>query len=434
MISTFSILFITSILSLALHRSIYLKPFVLIALAISMILTFSGSEVGLIGFSTNETIKLFELILELVLFAVVLHEDEDITITQTMFIATASILLLQSDTLMSFIISFEAIGIISLVLVSYIKTKDEADGAVKMFIASGIATAILFLGVVFYLMGGGALLEPIATTTNIVQKIGIIIIFISLFYKLTIVPFHGWASDAYALVKNSHASLLSGVVKSVVVVSVFKIFAPFFTTNFELTSTVFMIFAIITMTLGNFMALFTKKLSSILSYSSIAHAGYMLLVFVAIKSSFAKDGVLYIAIAYIFMQTSAFLVLDILKKHYKITTLEELAGFSKVNHLVSLFFTLELLSLAGIPLLAGFLAKAVVFYSVVDAGFYYIALIALLNSALSVGYYVWIIKAIYFDDTSKEKQELKLTMPLMAQTILACGTLYFGIFAGVVFK
>ena len=188
------------------------------------------------------------------------------------------------------------------------------------------------------------------------------------------------------------------------------------------------------MTLGNFLALFTKNLAKILSYSSVAHAGYILLAFAAVQSKFAADGVLYISIAYIFMQSAAFLAVDSLKKYYNISNLEELSGFSQQNAKLAFFFTLQLFSLAGIPLLAGFLAKAVLFYAVVDAGLWWVALIALLNSALSVGYYAWIVKAMYFD-TLKAKEIIfaPIHLAMFAQLLLSGGTVYFGIFAGSVF-
>ena len=266
------------------------------------------------------------------------------------------------------------------------------------------------------------------------ETLGIFIIFIGIFYKLTIVPFHSWAIESYALVRHSHGAILSGVAKTVVVISAFNLFSPFILNHLEFSMIFLSILAIITMTFGNFMALFEPKLSKILAYSSIAHAGYMLLAFIAVKSSFASVGLTYMAIAYIFMQTASFLVLDILRKTYNIKSIEELKGFKVQNPLLSLLFTIQLFSLAGIPLLAGFLSKAVLFYSIVDAGYWYIVLIALLNSALSVGYYAWIIKAIYFDEKESKIRELvSIELPILAQIILVIGTVYFGVFAWVLF-
>ena len=425
-INPFTILFAFALLSIVMHRTFFLKPFALLGLALASVYTMSDASEGM---------RLFELIVELVLFAVVLHEDDDISITQTLFIGASSLLLLESKSILSFIISFESLSLISVILVSQIKTKDEAEGAVKMFIAGAMATGILFLGLSFYVMGGGILLEPLKAETSTFETIGIFIMLMALFYKLTIVPFHGWAVDSYAKVSHSHAAVLSGVAKTVVALATFKIFAPFLSMHLEFATPLIVVLALITMTLGNFLALFRENLAQMLSYSSIAHAGYIALAFVAVKSEYAKDGILYISIAYIFMQSAAFLVLDTLKKSYGVKTLKELSGFSKQNPLLAALFSIQLLSLAGIPLLAGFLGKAILFYAVVDAGLWWVVLIALLNSALSVGYYAWVIKSIYFDKfEAKEVHFAEVKLPLIAQLVLVSGTLFFGIFAGVVFS
>ena len=433
MISAFTLLFVMALLSIAFHRSFLLKPLALLSLATAFYTTLHGANILLIGFATDEHIKLFELVLEIVLFAIILHEKEDISITQTLFLGASSLLLLQSNTVLSFVLSFEAVSIISMVLISFIKTSAHAEGAVKMFIAGSLATGFLLLGTAFYVMGGGVLLEPLVNNGSVFTNIGIVIMFVALFYKLTIVPFHSWAVDTYALIRHSHAALLSGVAKTVAVIAVFKTFAPFLLLHVDIGVPLLATLAIITMTLGNFLALFSKNIAKILSYSSIAHAGYMLLAFVAVKSSFADEGILYMSIAYIFMQSGAFLSLDIMKKNYDISTLEELQGLASQSPLVAFFFTLQLFSLAGIPLLAGFLGKAVVFYAGVDAGLWWLVLIALLNSALSVGYYAWIIKSIYFDTGKIKKVLVEIHLPLLAQIILASGTLYFGVYASLVF-
>ena len=425
MITPFYILFAFALLSIVLHRNILLKSFALFGLGLAFLYTLP---------TASESVKLFELIVELILFAVVLHEDDEMSITQTLFIGAASILLLQSESILSFVISFEALSLISVILVSQIKTKDQAEGAVKMFIAGAMATGVLFLGLSFYVMDGGLLLEPLKTDTSTFESIGVFIMIIALFYKLTIVPFHGWAVDTYAKVSHVHGAILSGVAKTVVAIAAFKIFAPFLALHVEFSTQLIVIVAIITMTLGNFLALFRDNIAQMLSYSSIAHAGYILLAFAAVQSDYAKDGILYMSIAYIFMQSAAFLVLDILRKSYKVRTLKELSGFSAQSPLLAALFSIQLLSLAGIPLLAGFLGKAVLFYAVVDAGLWWVVLIALLNSALSVAYYAWVIKSIYFDKLeAKEVCCANTRFAMMAQIILVAGTIYFGIFAGLVF-
>ena len=432
MISAFSILFAASLLSLLLHRTKFLQPFALAALIGGLVL--SGTSIGLNGFETSAAMTLFTAVMLIVLIAFVLHEKNDTTITQALFLATASVALLQSRTMLAFVVSFEAVSLISIVLVSHIRTKAQAEGAVKMFIAGAISTGMLLLGAAFYLMGGGALDAPVTGNGNLFSLVGIYVMLFAVFYKLTIVPMHGWAADTYALVRHSHAALLTGVAKTVVAMAAFRIFAPSLAQTVEMSVPLLVVLAVVTMTLGNFMALYQKKLARMLAYSSIAHAGYMLLAYAAVKSGYASTGLLYMAIAYIFMQTAVFLVLDTLRSRYGMQTLEDVKGLAKGNGILAFFFALQLFSLAGIPLLAGFLGKAVVFYAVVDAGLWYIALIALLNSALSVGYYAWIVKHLYFDEVDASaafKAEEKLTV--ISQLILFAGTLYFGIFASLVF-
>ena len=433
MLSSFSILFAASLLSLLLHRSKWLKPFAVLALAGALFVTYGGASLSLQGFEMTPGVRLFMIILEIVLIAAVIHESDDLTITQTLFLGTASVALLQSHTLLTFIIAFEAVSIISMVLVSHIRTAEQAEGAVKMFIAGAVATGILMLGAAFYLMGGGELLKPIDTGVEGMALVGIFVMLLGLFYKLTIVPMHGWAVDTYALVRHSHAALLTGVAKSVVAVSAFKLFAPVLSEHLTLSVPLLVTLAVITMTLGNFLALFEQRISRILAYSSIAQAGYMLMAFAAVKSTYAATGLLYMTIAYLFMQSAVFFLLDTLRKAYGIETLKEIKGLAKGNSLLAFFFTVQLFSLAGIPLLAGFLGKAFVFYAGVDAGLWIAVLIALLNSALSVGYYAWIVKQLYFDDAATEYKPFTEKAPIAAQTILLAGTLYFGIFASIVF-
>jgi NADH-quinone oxidoreductase subunit N len=429
MISAFFILFVAALLSIVFHRSLWLKPFSLFMILLSSYYTLNHFPIALDGFSINSGISLFEFIVEIVLFAVVLHDDEDSTITQALFLGSASVLLLESESILSFVIAFEAVSIISIVLVSNIKTKEHAEGAVKMFIAAALATAILFLGLAFYVMGGGDLLKPISLDVNVFEKTGLFLMIGAVFYKLTIVPFHSWAVDTYALVRHSHAAILSGMVKTVVVLALYRVFDSFLETQVVFSTVMFATLAVITMTLGNFLALFQKDISKILAYSSIAHAGYMLIAFMAIESKYSQNGILYMSVAYIFMQTAAFLALDIMRKKYEIVTLDDIKGFSKQNLVLSFFFTIQLLSLAGIPLLAGFLSKAVVFYAGVDVGMWYIVLIALLNSALSVGYYAWIIKSIYFDKLESKQRYNERGLFILSQIILFLGTIYFGIYA-----
>lgn len=433
--SALSLLFAAALISFSIRNLFFLKLFAVAALIAAGILAAGHYPILLGGFAASSGIELFELLVFIVLGAVVLSEDEPITVTQSLFIGAASVLLLESTSLLNFVFSFEALSIISFVLVSHIRSAEHAEGAVKMFIAGAIATGLIVLGLALFTLEGNRFDEPLYASVGIFGMIGLWLMLMGLFYKLTIVPMHSWAADSYALIRPSHAAILSGVAKTVAAVATFKIFAPFLLDYAVFSIPVLVVLSVITMTLGNFLALFQQKIGKILAYSSIAHAGYMLLAFVAIQSAYASAGLLYLAVAYIFMQTAVFLLLDKLASGSSDVTLEDIKGLGQRDRLSAFFFTVQLFSLAGIPLLAGFLGKAVAVYAVVDAGLWPVALIALLNSALSVGYYAWIVKHLYFDAASDGKILSGVRMmPLIGQLILFAGTFYFGIFAFDIFS
>ena len=431
MISSFSILFVGGLLSpLLWRRGGFLR---LAALGVLFLgLLFAGNGLALAGFAATGVSTLFTSVLILALAAVILHTDDEITMTQTLFLGAAAVALLQSRSLLAFLVAFEAVSLLSVVLVSQIRSREQAEGAVKIFIAGAVATGILMFGAFLYTLDGGKLLEPIKALNGYYGVAGVFIMLLGFFYKLTIVPMHNWAVDTYALVRADHAALLSGAAKTVAALGAFVVFAPALKGSLSLTVPVLVTLALLTMTVGNFMALTQKKLARILAWSSVAHAGYMLLAYAAVRSGMALTGLLYMAIAYLFMQSAVFLVLDLLRRK-GMESLEDIAGLGGRSPVLSLFFTLQLFSLAGIPLLAGFLGKAVLFYAGVDAGLWWAVLIALLNSALSVAYYAWIVKQLWFDESKGMKEELLSANTFSAQAILLAGTLWFGIFAGTVF-
>ena len=198
--SAFTLLFIFAILSFGIRNLNLLKFLSLVVFAFGAYFVLHAYPLPLYGFHLSSGIAFFELVLFIVLGAFVINEDENINITQTLFIGTASIALLESNTILNFIISFEALSIISFVLVANIKNATEASGAVKMFIAGSIATAFIVFGTAFYLFEGHSLNAGLSEVGRF-GTIGLWIMLLGLFYKLTIVPMHTWAADSYAQIK-----------------------------------------------------------------------------------------------------------------------------------------------------------------------------------------------------------------------------------------
>ena len=434
--SPFALLFGAALLSPIVTHTRWLKGLSLLILAIAGFNLSLGGGVDLTYFAQTDAIRFVEGIVLMVAAAIVLHlnEDDHGTLTQLLFIVAASMALLESTTLLSFIITFEAMSIISFVLVSNIKTEKQAEGAIKLFFTGATATGIILFGLALFTLSGHSIDAPLEALYEPFVLIALLVIFIGILYKLTIFPMHAWAADSYAQVSHTNAAILSALIKSVVAVATFHIVSPLLTQLNTPSIYGLATLAVITMTLGNMLALYQKNIARILAYSSIAHAGYMLIPFAAIASQFAYTGIVYLAIAYSFMQTAVFLILARLHKDSNIEMLDDLKGLAQRNPLYALLLSVQLLSLAGIPLLAGFMSKAVAFYAGVDAGLWLFVLIALLNSALSVGYYAWIIKQMYFDAPTNEKVIPNQLSFVLGELILLAGTVYFGIVAGDIFR
>ncbi|NPA55482.1 MAG: NADH-quinone oxidoreductase subunit N [Epsilonproteobacteria bacterium] len=407
------------------------------AFAFAAFNVFMGHGISMEYFTLTPDIQLLEIVVLIVLAATMMTFSgfERPLVSQTLFLGAASMAMLETNNFLMFIVLFEVIAIISYVLGANIRSRLNAEGAIKMFVAGATASGFILLGFALF-----AMVTPSFNYAEIAIRgnftlVAVGIMLAGIFYKMTIVPMHGWAGDAYAQINHSAAAILSSVIKVVVVIATFKAFYIFLQAYLNTTVLLFSFFAIITMTLGNFMALFQKKIAKILSFSSIAHAGYMLIPFAAIASGYSYTALVYLAVAYIFMQTSVFLLLNDLRREAHIKTLDDIRGLYQRSPLHALFFTIQLLSLAGVPIMAGFISKAVTFWAGVDAGLWPLVLIAALNSALSVGYYAWVIKHIYFDTTDGYNTSKIYMTPgsLLGQLILLAGTIYFGIFAAPVF-
>ena len=409
------------------------KLIAIIAFILSAYFVYNGNSLGSIFpfFVVDKATMIMEFVLLATLAAVTLALTgfERPLIAQMLFLAGASLAFLETNNFFLYIVLFEVIAIISYILVANIRNFYNAEGAIKAFIAGAVASGVILLGFALFSFTTDSFIYSEMNVGGKFTLIAVAIMLAGIFYKLTIVPMHGWAADAYSQVNHAAAAILSGVIKSVVLFATFKAFYKFMIAYPVASVLIFSFFAIVTMTLANIMALWQKRVSKILAYSSIAHSGYALIPFAAAVSAYAYAGVLYYAVAYIFMQTSVFLILNDLRRELGVKYLEDIKGLYKKAPLHSLLFTIQIFSLAGIPMLAGFLSKAVAFYAGVDAGLWVVVLIALLNSALAVGYYVWIIKHIYFDEPN-DKQTISMSFgSLLGQLILLAGTIYFGIVA-----
>jgi len=356
-----------------------------------------------------------------------------------------ALLTIFANNFLSLMVAMELMTIPSYYLIMARLNSITAEAATKYFFNGALATGFFLLGIlVIYGITGDlsfaainkAFHNPETTFEMLFFAFGLVAILSAVGFKMSFAPYHFYAPDVYTGAPASVAAYLAGITKSAVAIPIIRLFFDALSFQKEDWAIVFAILAVITMTYGNLLALAQKSVARILAYSSIAHAGYILVGFAAAASGLAVTGIVYQAAAYVLMKAGAFLIVTLLIFYYKIYTREELRGFAKVNPFMAFVFTVLLLSLAGIPPTAGFIAKVYLFQAAVDAGMAWLAFIGLLNSAFAVAYYLWIIKEMYLEEPQgvKKAKDSSFLVPTVAIAILAALSVLFGIWVTPIVK
>ncbi|MCI4358082.1 MAG: NADH-quinone oxidoreductase subunit N [Thermoplasmata archaeon] len=334
-----------------------------------------------------------------------------------LLLATLGMLLVAlSADLIFLLLAIELASISTYLMVGYSrKEARHLEAAMKFYIIGALSTALSFFGasLLFGAYGGTSFygLGPAATPIGYptLALVGYALLIAGLGFKVTAVPFHAWAVDVYDGAPTDVSAFLAGGTKKMGIFAFFLVFlAPLlilghtpalgprgFASALQLTLG---IAAVLTMTVGNLLALLQKEMKRLLAYSSISQAGYML-IGVAVASGPAVAGATFQVLAHVFMKTGAFLVVAAVASLGVGPLIEDWRGLGPRRPYLSLSFALMLLSLAGVPLTIGFVSKFVLFSSAVQAKgpFVWLAVAGLLNSALSVFYYARILKTIYLD-------------------------------------
>ncbi len=334
-----------------------------------------------------------------------------------LLIATLGMMLVAvASDLIFLLLAIEVTSLSTYLLVAYPRRDERSlEAAMKFFIIGALSTALSFFGASllfaayggtsFYALGPGVAFVGFP----LLAEIGYGLLIAGLGFKVTAVPFHAWAVDVYDGAPTDVAAFLSGGSKKMGIFAFFLVFlgpilllrsAPdalpaTFGASLQLTLG---ILAVLTMTVGNVLALRQKEMKRMLAYSSISQAGYML-IGVAVGTYPAIAGAAFQVFAHVFMKTGAFLVVAAVAGLGVGPLIEDWKGLGAKRPALSVAFALMLLSLAGVPLTVGFVSKFVLFSAAVEAqGFYvWLAVAGLLNSALSVFYYARVLKAIFLD-------------------------------------
>jgi len=378
------------------------------------------------------------------------NQDEYYTL---LLLATAGMMLVSfSNDLIILFVSFELVSLPTYLLAGFDKKNPRSmEASLKYFIIGALSAGILLFGISFiYGATGETNLETILNSNLLEQSsiavLGTILILVGFGFKMALVPFHMWAPDTYQGAPSVVSAFLSAGSKTVGFVAAFRVFLlALLALKFQ-WYLAFAILAVATMTLGNVVAIAQNSIKRMLAYSSVAHAGYVIIAFVVIAHSpeaaqFALTGGVLHALSHALGKAGAFVVVALVA-HMVVgrgeegpegDSLENYNGLGKRAPLTALLMTVLLLSLAGIPPTFGFYTKFVLFLSAIQGGLLWLALIAILNSALSVYYYARVVMRMYW----MEPQGGKVHEPwfyVLAVLLAVAGIVVLGLYPEPVYR
>jgi len=285
----------------------------------------------------------------------------------------------------------------------------STEAGVKYFVLGSVASGMLLFGssLIYGFCGGtafvqisGALTDGRATEIGVI--IGLVFVVAGLAFKVSAVPFHMWTPDVYEGAPTSITAYMATGIKAAAFGAFLRVFYTAFLPFAEAWSGILWVIAAATMTLGNITALVQDDIKRMLAYSSIAHAGYILIAFV-IGDAFSASAMLFYILVYTFMNVGAFAIVILLgQKEQPNTGIESYAGLAGRHPLIALAMALFLLSLTGIPPLAGFMGKFYMFGAAIRAEYYWLAVIGVLNSTVAAYYYLRVIVFMYFREAAGE--------------------------------
>jgi len=355
--------------------------------------------------------------------------------TLVLLAAVGMMLMAKANDLIIVFLGLETLSISIYVLVGFLRTNLKSnESSLKYFLLGAFSSAFLLYGMAFVYGATGSTKLPeiarhvpnILSNPLLLAAVGFLIVGFG--FKVALVPFHMWTPDVYEGAPTSITAFMSVGVKAAAFSAFLRVFLSSFLPLRPDWTMILWVLAVLTMTLGNVIAISQDNIKRMLAYSSIAHAGYILVAMTA-GGDLATTSIIYYLMAYTLMNLGAFAVVIVYgKKGEENILVSDYAGAGFKYPLLSVAMAIFMFSLAGIPPLAGFIGKFYIFSAAVKQGFIWLAIIGVLNSLVAVYYYLRVIVAMYMKEPVKEVGHLSFSIPMVvALLITAFFTLHMGI-------
>jgi NADH-quinone oxidoreductase subunit N len=342
--------------------------------------------------------------------------------------------LVSSKNLLLFFVSFELMSI-PLYILSGIRKYDKTspEAALKFFLIGAFSAGIMFFGISLIYGSTGTIdfqningnfkeITPLFTA-------GLVLLFVGLAFKIAAFPFHSWLPDTYEGAPVSYVAFISVAPKAAAFGAIIRVLFEMIPYEMKDMFFLLVILSFFSMFIGNLLALPQKDLRRLLAYSSIAHIGYIL---VGVASA-TEEGIfmtIFYLFAYLFSNMGAFLFVESIRHSKGKTGIEDIRGLAQTNPILSLSMLIILLSLGGIPFVAGFWAKLYVFLAGVKAGLWHLVLWGAILTIVALFYYLMVAKRMYIMEPEKEQKieipwNLKLSLGLSVFGVVIFGILPF---------
>jgi NADH-quinone oxidoreductase subunit N len=325
------------------------------------------------------------------------------------FLLAGAVTMVSFANLSMFFLGIEVLSISLYVLAASRRLDIKSNEAgMKYFLMGSFASGIILFGIC--LIYGATGYFDLAEIKDLSQgaglpiwfPIGITLMLIGMLFKIAAAPFHFWAPDVYEGSPSMTTATMSTLAKVVAMAALYKLVIGMnssLSTTFEM---VIVVVSILSMTIGNIMALRQDNVKRMLAFSGISHAGFMLMALLSLTT--AASTLLYYTAAYALAGIASFAVIIYVTRNKDNEGIANFNGLGKTNPLLAAIITASLLSMAGIPIFAGFFAKFMLFTQAITAGYLFLVIVGVINSIISIGYYFKLILAMYTKEASDEVQ------------------------------
>ncbi|OIP84358.1 MAG: NADH-quinone oxidoreductase subunit N [Porphyromonadaceae bacterium CG2_30_38_12] len=334
-----------------------------------------------------------------------------------------------------FFIGIETASIPMATLVAFNKSNHKsAEAGAKYILSAVFASGISLFGMsLIYGATGTLYFNDLATalTGGPLQLLAMVFFAVGLLFKISLVPFHLWTPDVYEGAPTNITSYLSVISKGSAVFVLFTILIKVFGSMVHEWQAVLYGIIVLSITVGNIFAIRQQNLKRFLAFSSISQAGYILLGVIS-GSAMGMSSLVYYVLVYGFSNLAAFGVIAIIENHSQKLNIKDYNGLYRTNPKLSVVMMFALFSLAGIPPFAGFFSKFFIFSAAIQQGFYVLVFIALVNTIISLYYYLLVVKAMFLTNSDDAIAPIRSDLALKVSLVICTAAiLVIGLFSSI---